>query len=106
MTDIDTTQAELEAQIGAYADRIFQTGLATMEAITISLGRELGLYEHLTADAGRTPAELAQRADIDERYAREWLEQQASAGLIDVADRSADPDQRRYALSPAGRECL
>jgi SAM-dependent methyltransferase len=106
MTDTDTTQADLEAQIGAYADRIFQTGLATLEAVTISLGRELGLYQHLAVDAGLTPAELARRASIDERYAREWLEQQASAGLIDVIDAGAAADQRRYALSPAAQECL
>jgi 2-polyprenyl-3-methyl-5-hydroxy-6-metoxy-1,4-benzoquinol methylase len=106
MTETDTTAADLDAQIGAYADRIFQTGLATLEAITISLGRELGLYQHLTTEAGVTPGELAQRAGINERYAREWLEQQASAGLIDVTDHSAEPDKRRYALSLAGQECL
>ncbi len=77
MTDTDTTEAELEAQIGAYAERIFQTGLASLEAITISLGRELGLYDHLATEGGVTPDELAQRAGIDGRYAREWLEQQA-----------------------------
>ncbi|MFN2419331.1 MAG: class I SAM-dependent methyltransferase [Candidatus Limnocylindria bacterium] len=106
MTDTDTTGAYLEAQIGAYADRIFQTGLAALEAITISLGRELGLYRHLTSEAGVTPGDLAQRAGINERYASEWLEQQASAGLIDVTNGSAGPEQRRYALSPAGQECL
>ena len=67
MTDTDTIAADLEAQVGAYAERIFQTGLATLEAITISLGRELGLYQHLTEAGGLTPAELARRAGIDER---------------------------------------
>ena len=43
----DTTDVDLEAEIGAYADRLFETGLAALEAITISLGRQLGLYEHL-----------------------------------------------------------
>ena len=102
MTDTDTTEAELEAQIGAYAERIFQTGLASLEAITISLGRELGLYDHLATEGGVTPGELAQRAGIDGRYAREWLEQQATAGLIDV---TASEHRRRSApLRPvAGR---
>jgi SAM-dependent methyltransferase len=106
MTATDTTAAELEAQIASYADRLFQTGLATLEAFTISLGRELGLYQHLTDAAGVSPGELAARAGIAERYAREWLEQQASAGLIDVIDGSAGADERRYALPAAGQECL
>ena len=101
-----TTEAELEAQVGAYAERLFGTGLAALEAITISLGRELGLYDHLTDDGGLTASELARAADIDARYAQEWLEQQAAAGLIDVTAASADAHQRRFGLSIAAQECL
>jgi 2-polyprenyl-3-methyl-5-hydroxy-6-metoxy-1,4-benzoquinol methylase len=106
MTDTDTIPADLEAQVGAYAERLFETGLATLEAVTISLGRELGLYQHLVYAEGLTPGQLAQRAGVNERYAREWLEQQASAGLIDVTHTSAEANERRYALSLAGQECL
>ena len=106
MTVTETTAADLETQIGAYAERLFETGLAALEAITISLGRELGLYDHLTDDGGVTAAELATAAGIDARYAQEWLEQQAAAGLIDVTAASADADQRRFGLSIAAQECL
>ncbi len=106
MTDADTTEAELEAQIGAYAKRIFQTGLASLEAITISLGRELGLYDHLPprvasprTSSPNTPASTAATP-------REWLEQQATAGLIEVTAPSTDAEARRYTLSQAGQECL
>lgn len=102
----ETTEAELEAQIGAYAERLFGTGLAALEAITISLGRELGLYDHLTEAGGVTPGELSRAAGIDTRYAQEWLEQQAAAGLIDVAAPAIDADRRRYRLSLAAQECL
>lgn len=101
-----TPAADIEAQIGAYAERLFGTGLAAFEAITISLGRQLGLYPHLTAEVGLTVHELATVAGIDSRYAREWLEQQAAAGFIDVAAESQDPEQRRFALSPVAAECL
>ncbi len=101
-----TTEAELEAQVGAYAERLFGTGLAALEAITISLGRELGLYDHLTDDGGVSPTELATAAGIDSRYAQEWLEQQAAAGLIDVTAPSDHADQRRFGLSIAAQECL
>ena len=105
MTVTDSIQ-DLEAEIGAYAERIFETGLAALEAITISLGRELGLYDRLATEAGVTAAELSSRAGIDGRYAREWLEQQAAAGLVDVTAPNANAEQRRYGLSPAAQECL
>jgi Methyltransferase domain len=104
--DAPTDAAELEAQVEAYAEQLFGTGLAALEAITISLGRELGLYEHLTDDTGVTATELATAAGIDARYAREWLEQQATAGLIDVTADSSDADERRFGLSLAAQECL
>lgn len=106
MTDTEATEANLEAQIGAYAERLFETGLAAFEAVTVSLGRELGLYDHLTTSDGATPLQLAERAEVHPRYAREWLEQQAAAGLIDLAQDADDPDQRRFVLSAAAQECL
>ena len=106
MAVTDATEMDIEAAIGAYAERLFGTGLAALEAITVSLGRELGLYEHLTEEHGTSPVELATGAGINARYAREWLEQQAAAGLIDVAEEATDPDERRYALSPAAQECM
>jgi 2-polyprenyl-3-methyl-5-hydroxy-6-metoxy-1,4-benzoquinol methylase len=99
-------EADLEVQIAAYATRLFEIGLATLEAFTISLGRELRLYEHLAPEDGLTADELAQRAGIDARYAREWLEQQASAGYVDVTAPSDQGHMRRYGLSPAAQECL
>jgi 2-polyprenyl-3-methyl-5-hydroxy-6-metoxy-1,4-benzoquinol methylase len=106
MTATDTTAPDLEAQVGAYAERLFESGLAAFEAFTVSLGRALGLYDQLEALQVATPRDLAERAGIDARYAREWLEQQASAGLVDLAADAADPDERRFALSPAAQECL
>jgi 2-polyprenyl-3-methyl-5-hydroxy-6-metoxy-1,4-benzoquinol methylase len=103
---VTDTQADLEVQIGAYAERLFETGLAALEAVTVSLGRELHLYEHLAADGGVNVGELSQCAGIDARYAREWLEQQAAAGLIEVTAPATGPDQRRFGLSAAAQECL
>jgi SAM-dependent methyltransferase len=96
---------DLEA-VGAYAERLFTTGLGALEAFTIGIGRELGLYHHLTAPGGTTPVEVAAAAGIHPRYAREWLEQQASAGYVEVAVDAEGPDERRFGLSPAARACL
>jgi 2-polyprenyl-3-methyl-5-hydroxy-6-metoxy-1,4-benzoquinol methylase len=53
-----------------------------------------------------TSAELASAAGIHERYAREWLEQQAIAGMIDVESSASDSAERRYRLSAAHAEVL
>src|SRR5262245_33861026 len=70
------------------------------EVLTVYLGDTLGLYRALNEGA-KTPGELAAATGIYERYAREWLEQQAAAGILTVEDVSAGPDERCYAL-PAG----
>jgi 2-polyprenyl-3-methyl-5-hydroxy-6-metoxy-1,4-benzoquinol methylase len=55
-------------------------------SLMIHLGDRLGLYRTLR-DAGPLAAvEVADRADLDERFVREWLLGQAAAGLIDRHD--------------------
>jgi 2-polyprenyl-3-methyl-5-hydroxy-6-metoxy-1,4-benzoquinol methylase len=71
-----------EAERDAFADRLFRSALGYFDIFSIRLGEKLGLYRAL-AEAGPTTApELAERAGIAERYAREWLEQQATAGIL------------------------
>jgi 2-polyprenyl-3-methyl-5-hydroxy-6-metoxy-1,4-benzoquinol methylase len=106
MTVTERHDVDHEAAVTAYAERLFATGLGALEAFTIGIGRRLGLYHHLTAPGGATPPEVAAAAGIDARYAREWLEQQANAGLIEVAAAADDPDQRRFRLTAAAQACL
>ena len=54
--------------------------------------------ERLHARGPLTPAALAAAAGIAERYAREWLEQQAVAGLIAVDDAAQPAAERRYRM--------
>jgi SAM-dependent methyltransferase len=65
----------------ALSERVLASLIGAAELITIEVGRELGLYAALR-DNPMTAGELARAARIDERYAREWLEQQAAAGLL------------------------
>lgn len=85
----------------ALAARLFEANLATYDVATIYIGDRLGLYAALAAAGPATATELAQRSGTHERYVREWLEQQAVAGILSVDDAAADPARRRYAL-PAG----
>src|SRR5262249_42398038 len=57
----------------AFVERLFQSAVATMDVFTVYLGDRLGLYRTLSDGGPLTPGELAERAGIDARYAREWL---------------------------------
>ena len=78
----------------ALVDRLFGATLGALELFSVYLGTELGLYRTLERHGALTPDELADRAGIAPRYAREWLEQQAVAGFLEVVD----PSARRCAL--------
>lgn len=62
----------------------------------------LGLYAALDR-APATARDLAKTAGIDVRYAREWLEQQATAGILTIESTADadDPDTRVFALPAA-----
>ncbi|MFD7159500.1 class I SAM-dependent methyltransferase [Kribbella sp. NPDC059898] len=82
----------------ALAERLFRDAAAALELASVYLGERLGLYRSLAGQGPATSAELAERTRINERYAREWLEQQAVSGLIEVDDVDAAPAVRRYHL--------
>jgi 2-polyprenyl-3-methyl-5-hydroxy-6-metoxy-1,4-benzoquinol methylase len=80
-------------------DRLFNATIGTLELFSIHIGTELGLYRELHESGPLTQAELSERAGIAERYAQEWLEQQAVAGYVEVHDAGAAPAERLYSLS-------
>jgi len=95
-----------EEQRGALVERVFQSGIAMLEMFSIYVGDRLGLYRALAQSGPSTSTQLSQSAGIDERYAREWLEQQAVAGILEVARESADGGKREYRLPPGHAEVL
>lgn len=89
-----------------FVGRLFANTLGALDTLAVYLGDRLGLYATLHERGPATSAELAQRAGIDERYAREWLEHQAAGGYIELASPSDDPQARRYRLPPEHAEPL
>jgi hypothetical protein len=81
--------------------RLVGAVLGAVDLFNVYLGDRLGLYRALAEGGPATPTELAGRAGVHERYAREWLEQQAVTGVLDVDDVDAQAARRRYVL-PAG----
>ncbi|MGH3799059.1 MAG: class I SAM-dependent methyltransferase [Pseudonocardiaceae bacterium] len=103
---MNTTDIDNSAQREAFADRLVGDLTASMETLGVWLGLRLGLYEAMDRVGAGTAAELASTAGIDPRYAREWLEQQAVAGVLVTTDAGCDAEDRRYALPTPHREVL
>lgn len=94
------------AKVEELAGKLFMATLGMMELANVELGVRLGLYTALAGAGPVTSAELARSAGIAERYAREWLEQQAVAGIVEVDDASKAPRERRFRLPNAHAHVL
>jgi SAM-dependent methyltransferase len=98
-----TTTPEAAARRDALAERLLQATLGAWDVLGVYLGDRLGLYLALAERGALTSDELADATGTHERYAREWLEQQATAGVLEVQDPGSGAATRRYAL-PAGHD--
>jgi SAM-dependent methyltransferase len=105
MTALSEQTSQREQVAEALAGRLFEAGLGAFELACVHLGVRLGLYRALAGAGARTAGELADATDIDRRYAIEWCEQQAAAGLLAVDDVRAPAENRRFTL-PAGSEAV
>ena len=114
------TDEDDEDDHGAARARVWRSIGGAVTAAQLYVGDKLGLYASLkflcaTAYAA-TPEDLAFHANIDERWAREWLAQQAAAGFVKLlpgtgdsrlrfrlkrayADVLADPNHEEYDIS-------
>lgn len=99
---LDSAQQERRDQL---ARRLFDTCLSALDIWAVYLGHHLGYYRALAERPALTPSELADAAGTDERYAREWLEQQAATGIL-VVDDAPEPSARRYTLEAGPAEVL
>src|ERR671914_253355 len=90
----------------ALVERVFGSAIGMMELLSIYVGERHGLYRALAEDGAATAPELAAATATNERYAREWLEQQAVAGILEVDEADAPPEQRRYRLPEGHDEVL
>jgi 2-polyprenyl-3-methyl-5-hydroxy-6-metoxy-1,4-benzoquinol methylase len=91
----DQVRGPGEERTNPLAERLFRSAMAALDLFTIYLGDRLGLYRAL-AEGPATSAQLAARTGTFERYVREWLEQQAVTGFLEVDGTEADPLDRRY----------
>jgi 2-polyprenyl-3-methyl-5-hydroxy-6-metoxy-1,4-benzoquinol methylase len=93
--------AQLDPEkLKAYLGLIFGSLGGAMTSAMISLGDRLGLYRALADRGPVTSHELAAATGLKERWLREWLYQQAAAGVLEHRG------QERFALSPEGAAVL
>ncbi len=101
--DQDTAQQDAERR-DALVGRLFESAIGAMDILTINLGDRLGLYRALADLGTANSTELAGATGTHERYVREWLEQQAATGILEVEDAALAPTERRFRLPVAYRE--
>jgi len=97
------TQDELS---DAFLERMLQSAGGFFDILGMYFGVRLGLYRALADHGAQTTEELASQTKTHERYLREWVEQQAVTGVIEVENEEVDPGSRRYHLPNAYQEVL
>jgi hypothetical protein len=81
--------AKAEAFAGSFLAALNHGALCLMA----SVGHRTGLFDAMREMPPSTPAEIATRTGLSERYVREWLGAMTTGGVVDV-----DPDTDRFSL--------
>jgi len=78
---------------GAFAARLLETLNHGALCLMISVGHRTGLFDAMREMAPATSAEIALKADLNERYVREWLGAMVTGRIVEV-----DPSTGRFLL--------
>lgn len=84
-----------EARLEDFVGKILGDLGGALSISLVRIGDRLGLYRALNEKGPMTSTELASAAGIAERYAREWLSQQAASGYL-----TYDRATRKFTLPP------
>jgi SAM-dependent methyltransferase len=84
-----------EAKLNTFIGKILGDLGGVFSAPLVRMGDKLGLYQALKEHGPLTPTELAAKANVAERYAREWLSHQAASGYLEY-----EPASGKFTLPP------
>jgi SAM-dependent methyltransferase len=87
-------------RVQEFARRLFGHYTSGMLALMVDVGHKTGLFE-AAAKGPATSAALAERAQLNERYVREWLGAIVTGGIMEY-----DPAAGTYVLPPEHAVCL
>jgi SAM-dependent methyltransferase len=88
------------AGVEAFAWRLFELYTGGLLTFLVDIGHRTGLFAAAAAGPA-TSAELAGRADLQERYVREWLGAMVTGGIVEH-----DPADGTYRLPAEHAACL
>ena len=71
-----------EAKLNQFVGQMLGDLGGALSVPLVRIGDRLGLYKALHADGPMTPAQLAAKTNVAERYAREWLSHQAASNYL------------------------
>jgi 2-polyprenyl-3-methyl-5-hydroxy-6-metoxy-1,4-benzoquinol methylase len=74
---------------GAYATRVVRTLNNGFMTLMISIGHRTGLLDAMATLPPSTSTRIAEAADLNERYVREWLAAMTAAHIIDFEPKTA-----------------
>ena len=103
MSTVTETQTTSEAAVEELVGRLFLEGVGAFHLGTVYIGLKLGLFDALV-QGPLTAAELAAEKRLDEWYVREWLQAEATAGLVTADDE--DLSTAAFTAAPGVREAL
>jgi SAM-dependent methyltransferase len=89
-----------EARVEAFAGRLFELYTGGLLTFMIDIGHRTGLFAAAAAGPA-TSTELAERADLQERYVREWLGAMVTGGIAEY-----EPATGTYRLPAEHAACL
>ena len=72
-----------ETKLNAFIGKMLGDLGGALSVPLVRMGDKLGLYKALNEQGPMTPAELAAKTNVAERYAREWLSHQAASGYLE-----------------------
>ena len=94
-------EQQLDRQrVQEFARKVFGLYTSSLLTLLIDVGHRMGLFEAVAQGPG-TSREIAHRAGLVERYAREWLGAMATGGLV-----AYDAPSKTFTLPPEHAVCL
>jgi SAM-dependent methyltransferase len=100
MTGTTLTETFDQDRAEAFAGRLLELYTGGLLGLMVDIGHRTGLFAAAAAGPA-TSAELADRADLQERYVREWLGAMVTGGIVDH-----DPAGGTYRLPAEHAACL
>ncbi len=97
---------QIEQERDAFLERLLESAGGLFEIFTVYIGDRLNLYRALAEHGPLTSTQLATATNTQERYIREWLEQQTVTGVLQVEDATLPTLERRFIIPPSRVEVL